>query len=170
MKLNLSSPYGFKPTVEQLAAIQKYDPSAAVHPDDYQFEYDRGRLKGYVRADPSLIVREPALCGVEWSIRADDMSSSVYNDILFQLEAINLKLNRYTAPDVDAGAAPQFNSKCSVHVPNLGLLLIDEVKVIESCCTDMLQEELEHGWRILAICPQPDQRRPDYVLGKAFKS
>lgn len=26
--------------------------------------------------------------------------------------------------------------------------------------------ELDAGWRILAVCPQPDQRRPDYILGR----
>jgi hypothetical protein len=33
-------------------------------------------------------------------------------------------------------------------------------------CTDSLRGYLEDGWHILAICPQPKQRRPDYVLGK----
>ncbi len=60
-----------------------------------------------------------------------------------------------------------FNSKCSVHVPGLGLLMIDEVDVLDDACTDRLQEKMKEGWRILAICPQADQRRPDYVIGKS---
>ena len=59
-----------------------------------------------------------------------------------------------------------FNQRCNVHVPGLGLLLIDEVDVLEDACTDLLQKRLEAGWRIVACCPQPDQRRPDYVIGR----
>lgn len=32
--------------------------------------------------------------------------------------------------------------------------------------TDVLQEQIAKGWRIIAACPQPDQRRPDYILGR----
>ena len=59
------------------------------------------------------------------------------------------------------------NERCNVSVGGLGLLLIDEVKVALDLCTEALQNELSSGWRILAICVQPDQRRPDYILGKS---
>ena len=29
-------------------------------------------------------------------------------------------------------------------------------------CSKVISE----GWRILAICPQPNQRRPDYIMGR----
>lgn len=61
------------------------------------------------------------------------------------------------------------NHRCDVHVPGLGLLMMREVKNLDDLCTDKLQEELDKGWRILAICPQPDQRRPDYILGRNAK-
>jgi len=61
------------------------------------------------------------------------------------------------------------NNRCDVHVPGLGLLMMREVKNLDDLCTDKLQEELDKGWRILAICPQPDQRRPDYILGRTTK-
>lgn len=28
------------------------------------------------------------------------------------------------------------------------------------------ESELNNGWRIIAVCIQPDGRRPDYVLGR----
>lgn len=59
-----------------------------------------------------------------------------------------------------------FNAKCDVHVPGFGLLAIDDVRYENDCCTEALQEFIDDGWRILAICPQPDQRRPDYILGR----
>ena len=53
-----------------------------------------------------------------------------------------------------------------VHIPNIGLLTIDEVSYLEDCCTDSLQRELDSGWRILAVCPPNGTRRPDYILGR----
>ncbi len=59
------------------------------------------------------------------------------------------------------------NQKVDVHVPGLGLLRIDEVQNFDDLCTDELQKQLDKGWRILAICVQSDQRRPDYILGRS---
>lgn len=60
----------------------------------------------------------------------------------------------------------EFNSKCEVHVPNLGLININELMLAENICTDELQTHLNKGYRIIAVAPQPDQRRPDYILGR----
>ena len=61
------------------------------------------------------------------------------------------------------------NQRVNVAVPGIGLLQIKRVEVRTDLCTEELQRELDRGWQILAICPQPDQRRPDYVLGKTTK-
>jgi hypothetical protein len=53
-----------------------------------------------------------------------------------------------------------------VAIPNIALLAINEVKLLENSCTDQLQEHLSNGWRILAVCPPECQRRPDYILGR----
>lgn len=53
-----------------------------------------------------------------------------------------------------------------IHVPNIGLLMINEVMVLEDSCTDILQQHLNENWRILAVCPPNGTRRPDYVLGR----
>lgn len=58
------------------------------------------------------------------------------------------------------------NQRVNVAVPGFGLMAIREVEVRTDLCTEELQRELNRGWQILAICPQPDQRRPDYVLGR----
>jgi hypothetical protein len=60
----------------------------------------------------------------------------------------------------------QFNMKVGVHISDLGLLGVRHVEVLVDCCTDELQRYLKNGWRILAICPQADQRRPDYIMGR----
>lgn len=60
-----------------------------------------------------------------------------------------------------------FNEKCEVHVGGFALLSIDSVMLCEDCCTDRLQGHLDEGWRILSVNVQPDQRRPDYILGRS---
>lgn len=57
------------------------------------------------------------------------------------------------------------NGKVDVHVPGNKLLDLDRVFLLDDACTDEVQRRLEGGWRIVAVCPQPDQRRPDYILG-----
>lgn len=64
-----------------------------------------------------------------------------------------------------AQAPPAINERVRVVVPGLGLLSIERVMVLTDQCTESVQTYLTQGWRILAICPQPDQRRPDYVMG-----
>lgn len=53
-----------------------------------------------------------------------------------------------------------------VHVPNFYMLSLNEVKVLDSACTDELQGELNKGWRILCVCPPLNERRPTYILGR----
>lgn len=52
-----------------------------------------------------------------------------------------------------------------VHLPGNELLKVRKVQVREDYCTDALQNDLDEGWRIIAVCPQAS-RRPDYILGK----
>lgn len=59
-----------------------------------------------------------------------------------------------------------FNERCQQHQPGLALVSITETMLLEDSCTDNLQRYLSEGWRIVAVQPQPDQRRPDYILGR----
>lgn len=52
-----------------------------------------------------------------------------------------------------------------ISVANVGLMEIRRVEVLEDCCTDDLQRQLDRGWRLLAVCPPNDARRPSYVVG-----
>lgn len=53
-----------------------------------------------------------------------------------------------------------------IAVPDVGILMMNEVDWIENACTQELQRRLDDGWRILAVCPPNAQRRPDYILGR----
>lgn len=67
---------------------------------------------------------------------------------------------------ITESGATQYNNKCEVHMPGHGLSLYNEMLLLEDACTDELQSGLNSGWRIVAACPQPEQRRPDYILGR----
>lgn len=67
-------------------------------------------------------------------------------------------------------APASFNEKCHQHQPNSALFSVAETMLMENSCTDALQEKLAEGWRIIAVQPQPDQRRPDYILGRPLMS
>lgn len=56
--------------------------------------------------------------------------------------------------------------RSQVHLPGNELMRIRQVEVRVDHCTESLQNDLDNGWQIVAICPQAGQRRPDYVLGK----
>lgn len=64
------------------------------------------------------------------------------------------------------GASTVYNNKCDVHMPGNMLAMYNDILLLEDSCTDALQSALTSGWRIIAACPQPDKRRPDYVLGR----
>lgn len=168
----LSIRCGSKVTPEQLAVLNRHvEQELKTYPEDYQYEYMRGHLNcGTFRADPSELLREPLLRGLEFSMVVEEIGITAWEALTDRLIAMEKKITRFSCEAEEARVtSPQVNTKVHVHVPNLGLLMIDEVSVQEDLCTKELQNILDEGWRILAICPQPDQRRPDYVLGRAVK-
>lgn len=82
----------------------------------------------------------------------------VHQDIAKQVEQVAGP--RHATPE------QSFNQRVEVHIPGNALTVYNKTQLLEDCCTDHLQEELDQGWRIIAVCPQPDQRRPDYILGR----
>lgn len=56
-------------------------------------------------------------------------------------------------------------------LPNNLLLEMKELMVLENACTDEVNKLLnnDEGWRIIAVLPQYNQRRPDYIFGRVDK-
>lgn len=73
--------------------------------------------------------------------------------------------NTYTVPEMPEFAKQLSGPITHIHIPNIGLLSIKTITVHENACTDEIQNCLNKGWHILAICPPNAQRRPDYILG-----
>lgn len=58
------------------------------------------------------------------------------------------------------------HTRIDITVPGgVALTNIARVTWLEDCCTQHLQKQLEAGWRIIAVCPPNDARRPTYILG-----
>lgn len=77
------------------------------------------------------------------------------------------KLRDWQGPAAAIKAAAGESFIVQVSVPDIGLLEIDEVEVMQDACTDDLRRMLDDGWRIIAVCPPNGQRRPDYVMGRS---
>lgn len=144
-----------------------------VYGEDCEYESLRGQLQNYGTIyDLRKVHSFHELRGSYMRIELQcDKALNPLVEIATRLASLEGKTARYThsVPDLSnpySSGNPQYNSRVNVHVPNLGMLAMNEVQLEEDCCTDRLQRLLEDGWRILAICPQPDQRRPDYILGR----
>ena len=62
-----------------------------------------------------------------------------------------------------------YNQRLEIHQPNSPLFMYNDYKVLTDICTEALQEEIDRGWRVVCVCPQPDQRRPDYIMARYDK-
>lgn len=82
------------------------------------------------------------------------------------LDRMELAAARLTAEANYCQPAPAFSSHTNSPLSGPNLLGISRLKLVEDCCTDALQSELDDGWRLVAVCPQ-EARRPDYILGRA---
>lgn len=82
---------------------------------------------------------------------------------------IEFKIKRFVGCRKVASDKPGAVVNLQVAIPNLLLFAVDEVELLDDCCTDRLNDKLGEGWRILAVCPPANQRRPDYIIGRQKK-
>ena len=85
---------------------------------------------------------------------------------VFSLIESHVALMGKTFKQLSEYSTQMFNEKVGVPNYDSALLKVNQLMLLENCCTDYLQAALTSGWRIISVNPQPDQRRPDYVLGK----
>lgn len=62
---------------------------------------------------------------------------------------------------------PEQTQVVNITIPNAALFAVRTLQVIENECTNYVQSWLEMGWRIVAVCPPNDCRRPTFILGHA---
>jgi hypothetical protein len=89
-----------------------------------------------------------------------------------QLQAIDLNklATRITDSLIGTQGDKLFNNRLEIHQPNMPLFTYNKFINLDDCCTEKLQDDyIDEGWRVVAVIPQPDQRRPDYIVGKYIK-
>lgn len=94
---------------------------------------------------------------------SDEQDAGTANTMLVKLQD---KMESLGLRTTDLENALKNDCVVQVHIPDVGLLLIDEVDYMDDACTSQLQDCLNEGWRILAVCPPNAKRRPDYILGR----
>lgn len=57
-----------------------------------------------------------------------------------------------------------------IHVANLGLFAIERLLLLEDACTNEINEMISGDWKIIAVIPANDARRPTYILGTSKPS
>lgn len=53
-----------------------------------------------------------------------------------------------------------------IMLPNHLMLNMKELIVETNACTNAINDLLKEGWKLIAVLPQHQQSRPDYILGK----
>ena len=71
------------------------------------------------------------------------------------------QLSQLGVPPTEGAAAQVVN----ITIPNAALFSVRNLHVIENECTNYVQTWLDKGWRIVAVCPPNDCRRPTFILG-----
>lgn len=119
----------------------------------------------YSWAEYSAEINDLLRSGLSFTVEGNQKSDlSVANQLFDQFQLLEAKI---TTAIAGLDSDHHFNQKCNVHISGIGLLAITEVSIYYDLCTDTLQSLLSEGWRIVAVCPQPNQRRPDYILGRS---
>lgn len=114
---------------------------------------------------PQLVSLETfaAYCTIPFRIEQAVTMDQGLDSLLTKINEVETKL---TACTKSIDQQNHFNNRCQVHIGNNLIATYNDLLLKEDCCTDELQGALNGGWRIIACCPQPDQRRPDYILGR----
>jgi hypothetical protein len=99
---------------------------------------------------------------IEKCVKSEEPTIQNIQSLLNQIEEKTKQIDK----TIDIMQQQTFNQKVNVHVSGGLITTYNDLCLKEDSCTDALQAELNNGWRIIAVCVQPDQRRPDYILGR----
>jgi len=157
---------------EEHFKLSSYDDKYKEMNEDECEQYKKDKYKEYLAKEFKEIVKNEnkavvdlILCAEECTFVSLEILKKVeiefeskitdFSEIVERFEKVISKIPENT-----------FNSQCDVHIGGSLLMNVNDLKLLEDCCTDKVQEELNKGWRIVSCCVQPDGRRPDYILGR----
>jgi hypothetical protein len=102
----------------------------------------------------------------EFGVKKIDVLLDTYDETLEKLTRI---VNKLSSATLDLQSISTFEPGWNNHAlaPLSGPVLhgMNDLLLLEDCCTDQLQKALDQGWRLVSVNPQ-EARRPDYVLGR----
>jgi len=158
-----------KKTREKLAAI--LDDAGIDHALDWNYRDDKEAEEveeKFFAQDFFLPIDKLINAGLAFRVKeTDEKERGVFKQIT-TLSDRALSLVDKTAPVTFVPPNSVVNN-FNVYAHESFFVKINEVDVETDCCTDQLRNRLSEGWHIMAVCPQPKQRRPDYVLGRIRK-
>lgn len=90
----------------------------------------------------------------------------VEDKLITLIERMELAALRLESGEPDRNPEnPGWNERTGSPLSGFHLHNCNDLKLKQDCCTDELQQELDDGWRIIAVTTQ-EQRRPDYILAR----
>lgn len=128
--------------------------------NDAQVEFTDGQMRG----KEMLLLNESQF--VSLSLAGIKFQKSFQQNIPDSISKPFEEVTRKHDSGNPQGEQSGYNERVHVHMPGQALSMYNRVMLLEDTCSDYLQTTLDEGWRIIAACPQPDQRRPDYILGR----
>lgn len=124
----------------------------------------------------ALRARLPELSIPEWEKRDSFWSGSdvvLCDEDITYITSLGLEVTVHKVRGLGYGVhgwspthgGPQGNVTYQVSVSGVGLLQVACLELMEDACTDEINRMLHDGWRIVAVCPPNDARRPTYIMG-----
>jgi hypothetical protein len=108
----------------------------------------------FVGSMSEMVTLQEAFPKIKWTI-------GKVRGILYDAD---FDVTRFSGGKIDQwdGSAAQINN---ISVAGQALLDIRTITWVEDSCTELVQRALDDGWKIVAVCPANDSRRPTYILG-----
>lgn len=131
---------------------------------------DDRHIEAIVTAEQAMQLILMGFCGTNFNSVTEKISPLSVN-CRDEHDGVAQALDQITRKFIEAlerSSDLRMNERCGQEQPGSGLWAVAETLLLEDACTDALQDALAKGWRIIAVQPQPDQRRPDYILGRSL--
>lgn len=145
--------------------------------DKYRVSYDPEDIKTFVCTADTFACIAAGLAPYQYNEVTIKSVATLFDGTMEMREQMDAVLNRMNTAAArleaqqacDLGAmqpdVPGWNGRTQSAISGPVLHAFNDLMLCENCCTDNLQNLLNDGWRMIAVCPQ-ESRRPDYVLGR----
>ena len=139
------------------------------HPDLYRKLYDMSASSFISRPEKMELSEDGKVVSVSWlDIRfyVNELNALDSDLIPYcQFKPVQM-LEMMGGANINSHNVFEAAKRNQIMLPNNLLLEMKELRVECDQCTDKINELMNDGWKLIAILPQHQQRRPDYILGR----